>query len=102
VEYRGPRHWYLRVLAKKAKETADPDGYEMKAFVTGAVSSPIPSLEEKTMLFRSRIVALILIVVGTLLLISNLGWIPQLRSLFHQWWPLLLIIVGVLMLGRRL
>jgi Domain of unknown function (DUF5668) len=54
------------------------------------------------MLFSSRTVALILIVVGTLLLISNLGWIPQIRSLFHQWWPLLLIIVGVLMLGRRL
>ena len=54
------------------------------------------------MLFRSRIGALILIVVGTLFLVSNLGWIPRLGPIFHQSWPLLLIIVGVLMLLRRL
>ena len=54
------------------------------------------------MLFKSRAVALILIVVGTLFLVSNLGWIPQLGPLFHQWWPLILIIVGVLMLVQRL
>ena len=54
------------------------------------------------MLFRSRTGALILIIVGTLFLVSNLGWIPQLGPLFHQWWPLILIIVGILMLVRRL
>ena len=53
------------------------------------------------MLFRSRIGALILIVVGTLFLLSNLGWIPQLGPLFHKWWPLILIIVGVLLLVQR-
>jgi len=54
------------------------------------------------MLFRSRAVAVILIVAGALLLLSNLGWIPRMGSLFHQWWPLLLIIAGALILVRRL
>jgi len=54
------------------------------------------------MLFRSRTGALILIVVGTLFLLSNLGWIPRLGPLWHQWWPLILIIVGVLMFAKRL
>ena len=53
------------------------------------------------MFFRSRIIALILIVVGALLLMSNLGWIPQLRPLLQHWWPVLLIAIGVLMLVRR-
>jgi hypothetical protein len=54
------------------------------------------------MLFKSRAVALILIVVGTLFLLSNLGWIPRLGPFFHQWWPLILVIVGISMLVRRL
>ena len=54
------------------------------------------------MLFKSRAIALILIVVGTLFLLSNLGWIPRLGPFFHQWWPLILVIVGILMLVRRL
>jgi hypothetical protein len=53
------------------------------------------------MLFRSRTGALILIVVGALFLVSNLGWLPQLGPLFHRWWPLILIIVGVVMLVQR-
>lgn len=43
--------------------------------------------------------AYILIVLGIILLLSNLGWLP--RSLIAQWWPLILIIVGVLLLIRR-
>ena len=54
------------------------------------------------MQFRSRTAALILIIAGTLFLLSNLGWIPRIGPFFHQWWPLILIIVGVLMLARRL
>ena len=54
------------------------------------------------MLFRSRATALILIVVGCLFLLSNLGWIPRLGPVFHQWWPLILIVVGALMLVQRL
>ena len=54
------------------------------------------------MLFKSRAVGLILIVVGTLFLLSNLGWIPRLGPFFHQWWPLILVVVGISMLVRRL
>ena len=53
------------------------------------------------MLFRSRTAAVVLIILGGLFLLSNLGLIPQLGPLFHQWWPLILIVVGVLMLIQR-
>ena len=51
--------------------------------------------------FRSRTGAIVLIIVGTLFLLSNSGVIPQLGPLLRQWWPLILIVVGVLMLVRR-
>ncbi|HTR57839.1 MAG TPA: DUF5668 domain-containing protein [Casimicrobiaceae bacterium] len=53
------------------------------------------------MAFRSRTGALVLIIVGTLFLLSNLGLIPQLGPLLRQWWPLILIVVGVVMLVQR-
>jgi len=51
--------------------------------------------------FRSRTAAVILIIVGAAFLLSNLGWIPRLGPLLHQWWPLILIIAGLLMLIQR-
>ena len=53
------------------------------------------------MLGRSRTGAFILIIVGALFLLSNLGLIPQIGPLLRQWWPLILIIVGILMLVPR-
>ena len=53
------------------------------------------------MMHRSRTVALILIVVGVLFLLSNLGLIPQLGPLLRHWWPVILIAVGVVMLIQR-
>jgi hypothetical protein len=50
---------------------------------------------------RSRAGAIVLIIVGTLFLLSNLGVIPQLGPLLRQWWPLILIVVGVFMLVQR-
>jgi Domain of unknown function (DUF5668) len=50
---------------------------------------------------RSRIGAIILIVLGTLFLAANFGWIPRIGPLLAQWWPLILIIVGVSLLVRR-
>ena len=50
---------------------------------------------------RSRAIAYILIGLGIIFLLSNLGWLPGLRSLMAQWWPLILIIAGVLLLLRR-
>ena len=51
---------------------------------------------------RSVAGALALIVVGVLFLLSNLGWLPRLGPLFAQWWPLILIAVGVFLLVRRM
>jgi hypothetical protein len=45
--------------------------------------------------------ALILIVLGIAFLLSNFGLLPSLGPLFAQWWPAILIIVGVTMLLRR-
>lgn len=51
---------------------------------------------------KSIVGALVLIVLGTLFLLSNLGYIPHLGQLFARWWPLILIAVGVsMLLGRR-
>ena len=54
-------------------------------------------------MFRKSIVApLILIVLGVLFLLSNLGLLPHLGPLFAKWWPLILVAVGVSLLLRRL
>jgi hypothetical protein len=36
-----------------------------------------------------------------IVLLSNLGWLPPIRLLIAQWWPIILIIVGVLLLIRH-
>ena len=53
------------------------------------------------MAFRSRTGAIVLIIVGALFLMSNLGLIPQIGPLLRQWWPLILIVVGAIMLVQR-
>jgi lia operon protein LiaF len=52
---------------------------------------------------RSRSVfgAVVLIALGVLFLLSNLGYIPHLGQLFARWWPLILIAVGVSLLFSR-
>ncbi|MEO8160843.1 MAG: DUF5668 domain-containing protein [Arenimonas sp.] len=50
---------------------------------------------------RSPIVAILLIVFGVLLLLQKQRLIPDLGPLFHDWWPLLLVIAGVGLLIRR-
>jgi hypothetical protein len=50
---------------------------------------------------RAPLAAIILIVLGTLFLLANLGVIPRLGALIAQWWPLILIVVGASMLMRR-
>lgn len=49
------------------------------------------------------IAALVLIVVGTLFLLRNLGFeVPGLGHLISTWWPAILIVVGVsLLFGRK-
>lgn len=45
----------------------------------------------------------ILIIVGGLLLLSNLGILPlgELKTLLARWWPLILILIGVSALLRK-
>lgn len=47
------------------------------------------------------IAPIILIGLGLLFLLSNLGLLPNLGGLFRTWWPLILILVGALLLFRR-
>ena len=52
----------------------------------------------------SRFTSIVLVVVGALLLLNNLGILrlSQLGSLLHTWWPAVLIVVGVLgLFGKR-
>jgi hypothetical protein len=46
---------------------------------------------------------ILLIVVGLVLLLSNLNILPlgELKSLLRQWWPLLLVVIGVIQLRSR-
>jgi hypothetical protein len=44
---------------------------------------------------------IILIVVGVLFLLSNLGMLAGLGPLFTTWWPLILIVLGAVALMRR-
>ena len=50
---------------------------------------------------RSRAGALILIFVGAVFLLINMGVLPvaELRQLLARWWPLILIIIGALAYG---
>ena len=50
---------------------------------------------------KSRFGALILIVLGVLFLLGNLGLIPHVGPLLAKWWPLILIVVGAFLLVRR-
>ena len=44
----------------------------------------------------------ILIVIGVLFLLENLGYLPvPLRELVRTWWPAILIVIGVAGLLRR-
>ena len=65
-----------------------------------AYGSPEESRKDKPSM-RSNFSALILIVVGVLFLLSNLGMIPHVWPFLRQWWPLALIIAGVVMLVER-
>lgn len=46
--------------------------------------------------------AIVLIVIGSVLLLVNLGILPvaELRALLARWWPLILILIGVWQLMR--
>lgn len=49
---------------------------------------------------RTNTGPILLIVIGILLLLSNLNLLPmgQLKALLKQWWPALLIVIGIIQL----
>ncbi len=49
----------------------------------------------------SRVGAIVLIVLGSVFLLSNFGLVPRIGPLMAQWWPLILVAVGVGLLLRR-
>jgi hypothetical protein len=51
---------------------------------------------------HSRFGAIALILIGGIFLLINLGILPvaELKTLLAQWWPLILIVIGVWMLTR--
>jgi len=49
----------------------------------------------------SKTLAILLIVIGAFFLLDKRGLLPDVGPLFHDWWPALLIVVGVVMLVRR-
>jgi hypothetical protein len=45
---------------------------------------------------RGNVAAIVLIVIGSFFLLTNLGLIDiSLREIFRTWWPLILIAVGL-------
>ena len=51
---------------------------------------------------RSSFGPIVLILVGTIFLLVNLGMLPiaELKALLAKWWPLILILIGVWQLVR--
>ena len=45
--------------------------------------------------------AIILIALGAYFLMSKHGWLPNLGSIVSEWWPVILIVLGLSMLVRR-
>jgi hypothetical protein len=50
---------------------------------------------------KSTIGPIILILLGVYFLAQKQGWAPNLSSIASQWWPVILIIVGVSLLLSR-
>jgi len=49
----------------------------------------------------SKIPAIVLIVIGSYFLLEKRNLVPNLGPLFRDWWPVILIVIGVILLVRR-
>ena len=47
------------------------------------------------------VLAIVLIVLGAILLAQKQGYMPDFGPLFRAWWPLLLILAGIVILVRK-
>ena len=45
--------------------------------------------------------AYVLIALGTYFLMQKQGWLPDLGPILAEWWPVILIVIGVGMIVRR-
>lgn len=50
---------------------------------------------------NSLVGAYVLIVLGAYFLLQKQGWLPNIGPLLSEWWPVILIVIGVTMLVRR-
>jgi hypothetical protein len=50
---------------------------------------------------HSNFAAYLLIFLGSYFLLADRGWIPSLAPLIADWWPLILVFIGVSKLLRR-
>ena len=50
---------------------------------------------------NSLVGPIILIGLGTYFLLQKQGWLPNLGPLLAEWWPAILIIIGVAMIMQR-
>jgi hypothetical protein len=70
----------------------------------GAAARPDPRPsaydEQGKMKTKSNFGAWVLIAIGTYFLLQKFGLFPRLGPLIAQWWPLILIVIGVAMLVR--
>lgn len=49
----------------------------------------------------SNVLAVVLILLGAYFLLEKRRLIPDFGPLFHDWWPVLLIVAGLIMIVRR-
>ena len=50
---------------------------------------------------NSLVGAYVLIALGTYFLLQKLGWMPNIGPLLAEWWPVILIVIGLTMIVRR-
>lgn len=50
---------------------------------------------------RSLTGAYVLIALGVYFLLEKRGWLPDVGPILSDWWPVILIIIGVVMIVRR-
>ena len=50
---------------------------------------------------NSTVLPIVLILVGAYFLLQKQRLLPDLGPLFHDWWPALLVLAGVILLVRR-
>lgn len=59
------------------------------------------TVQGETMRSRSLTGAYVLIALGVYFLLEKRGWLPDVGPILSDWWPVILIIIGVVMIVRR-